>query len=482
MDPIKRRAGKFFSLILFLSMPLRISAYAPYPFERQEIHELWLRGNLKDPFFDYSPLPEDVLRTSLKENSDTIGNRILKRYLYIYKNKVKVLNFNLLSSFEFDTVWDIALFPRASIRFSGVNLLWEPVERTGNDSLYPRFKKGAMMRLDFDRAFISFEKKGLYTLLGRERVSWGGDPLTPMIFSGYSPAFDMFFLSYRKKIRHIGLFHAQYGATQLDDFRDGDRIIKRYLVFHRLDFSPGRTLRLGYSEIVLFGGVDRTFDFYYLNPWIIYYPYQWNRGKVSSDNYIWALDGRLTLNKNSLYGALLVDDIQLIPTGEPPDLALSVVFESADPLFTEGTYFRASYQATTRWTFTHSDLWERFYYLGFPLSHPLVPDFDQLRLFFSLHLSPKSDLLSQLEVTREGETTLFTPWPQGGFPNNNFLSGTVQTTLSFKIGFQSFKSFHSGGTLGFNFWLGGNTVKNYQHKKGRKKNFPSLNALLTIQF
>ncbi len=466
---------------LFLGVfATKVLSFTPYYFERRDLHELWLRQAVVDPFMDYSPIPEEILKNSLHLFGDSVSLQIIKRYPFLFQKKFPI-NFGLYTSFQSDSVNAFSLFPRLKIKLSSVTLLWEPVLRAGGDNWYPRYSKGAIARLDFDRAYISWEKSGLFMLLGRERVIWGGNPTVPAVFSGASPSFDMFFLSYRRKFNHIGYFHAQYGATQLDSYGEPGSLYKRYLVFHRLDFSPSRFLRIGYAEIALFGGLNRSFELYYLNPWIIYYPYQWNRGRVTSDNYIWIFDGRLTLKKNTLYGALIVDDIQLVPDGEPPHLGLSVSFESADPFSMIGTYLSLSYQAMTSWALTYNNPWERFYYIGFPILHPLGPDFDQLDLDFVWHKSKNFDLMANVQIIRKGENNLFTPWPNK-FPSDDFLLGIVEKSYSFNFGVEYFKTIKNGVTSRLCVLLGGTTIHNFNHVIGRKRSFPYLLVRLSSDY
>ncbi len=475
----------FFPPLIFIILGFfsYLNAFIPTMWEREYLDELWLRGELYDPFYSYLPTSESSITGHLNTCKGSLGNLLVERlktferFGYIFDVGFRIVSFK-------DTVRGIALFPRATIRVGGLRLLWEPVARVGTDSLYPRYRKGKVLGLDFDRANISYERGGIYLLVGRERVIWGGSPYTPLAFSGYAPAFDMIFLSYVKNISRVGRFMGQYGATQLNSFSDSLGEIKRYLVFHRIDFSPSRFLRVGFAEIVLFGGINRSFDLYYLNPWIVYYPYQWNRGRIKTDNFLWVFDGKLTYKKNSLYGSLLVDDFQLTPPSdkEPNHLGISVVFEKVDPPLLGKSLLLLSYQAMTRWALTYRNMWERFHYLDFPISHPLGPDFDEILLSLVNHRTKDLDLLLRVSKVRKGEGSLWSEWPQGKFPKDNFLYGVVESSWSYRVGLRLFLETFNKRLGILEFLLGGLQMKNFSHIKGLKKRFVTLSLTFALNW
>ena len=92
------------SLILMV-----VTSFLPYPFEREALHELWLRGNLRDPFFDYLPMPDRVLSKSLSSGEDKWGNLILERLPYLVERR-EWFNFSVYTFAFWDTVWNYSFF------------------------------------------------------------------------------------------------------------------------------------------------------------------------------------------------------------------------------------------------------------------------------------------------------------------------------------------------------------------------------------
>jgi len=458
--------------------------FYPRVWQREVLHELWLRSGLSDPFTDYAPLPDKFLLGDLTFGENEGLRGVLKERLLTFSRLRDGFKIGFKSGAFSDTVRGVSFYPNSVVRFGKTELLWEPVARIGTDSLYPRYRKGGILGLDFDRAYLSEEFGNFFFLIGRERVLWEDSPYFPLSFSGVSPAFDMIFLSLRHEFQHVGKFHAQYGITQLDSYRDSSSETKRYLVFHRIDFSPGRALRVGFSEVVLFGGPARNLELFYLNPWIIYYPYQWNRGKIETDNFIWTFYGKVTSGKTAFYGTFLVDDYQLVPPpdSEPNHIGLSLLLESADPPLLKNCYLLISYQAMTRWALTYKNQWERFVYQRFPILHPVGPDFDQINLSIVWHRSSDLDLLLKIEKVRKGEGELWSPWPEGVFPEENFLSGIIEKRVKIEAGARLFKKYIMGGTSLFEFNLGMLHISNSDHLIDKNRNFLSISLNLALNW
>lgn len=86
--------------------------------------------------------------------------------------------------------------------------------------------------------------------------------------------------------------------------------LHKYQINHFLHWKITQNLQLNFFESVLFNSGDsttnRTFDPYYLNPFVFIRPQEYANG--SSDNVLMGIGASLSLRKAKLYSQLVVDD------------------------------------------------------------------------------------------------------------------------------------------------------------------------------
>src|SRR6059036_1406908 len=217
-------------------------------------------------------------------------------------------------------------------------------------------------------------------------------------------------------------------ATQLDDRDSGGAVVHRFMMQHRLLFTPGRW-GLALWEGSVLSGTARSFELWYLNPLNSGILEQWNNG--GNVNSFVGLDFERR-GKVMVFGQLMLDDIQVDRAGatdqKPVSYALTVGTQGA--VGGAATVWRAWYTRVTNLTYRNEDD------LQVPLYHFLgtgrnFDDYDQATL--RLGLLPLPSLLLQPEVTllRQGEGDPRLPHPLlAAYPATaTFLQGVVQRTL-----------------------------------------------------
>lgn len=161
----------------------------------------------------------------------------------------------------------------------------------------------------FDRAYFTIQTGRFNFLFGRQRLIWGPSPRGSLLLNDTSPPLDM--IEYGFTLRP---FKLSGFASRLDDYVEPDtvdwrQVKRRYLSGHRVDFTPGKGLEFGLSEIYLYGGANRLPEIYYNLPLVLYYWEAQNRNL--DDNAFWAVDASWAKKKTGrFYAQWVFDDIQ----------------------------------------------------------------------------------------------------------------------------------------------------------------------------
>lgn len=359
---------------------------------------------------------------------------------------LQLLNFSLEGLY--DTVKTLRLRPGLQYEWSHFTLALEPMMKFGTDSLPPSKVFMNRFSADYERAYIKAQLSQCEMFIGRERVSIGPSPRYNLLISGRSAPMD--WLSYSVFSRKLRL---SFFISRLEDMHtkplayQGDTIsqyitARRYLSIKRLDYSPTSWLNFGISESAIFGGEGYALELYHFNPIVFLQAYQYNWNK--DVNFFLLFDGKVYRKNMCFYGQLLMDDFQLEedPNNEPHHLAINVGAQIADFLNWRNTYWHLEYTATTRYTYCHFTPYQRYHYLDVPIGPPQGCDFDEVYLKYVYHFPHHIDLYSSCTYLRKGENRIDSLWPipeyprvEGTmFPDDNFLAGVVQHSITGAIG------------------------------------------------
>ncbi len=291
---------------------------------------------------------------------------------------------------------------------------------------------------DAVQAYLSFKLPYFNLFLGRDNLSWGQSQLFSLILSPNSPPIDMLKLE-----GEWGIFKATSFFTKLDPVEISDSTginkIQRYLSAHRLGLRIKNFLQLGFSETIVYGGKNRQFELYYLNPLLWFHGAQLNEGE--DDNTFLGFDFNFTpFRKILLYGELLIDDFQIEKKNssdkEPNEIAYSLGTKTADLFGLTGTELNLEYLRINNWTYNQKYPWNRYLYKNKIIGNPLGPDADELYFSLSGYLRKNLEAKVSFEQMRKGEgkiTSLWNePWLNPGY-QDKFPSGTVENSNTFQL-------------------------------------------------
>lgn len=277
-----------------------------------------------------------------------------------------------------------------------------------------------------DQAYLHWETKYMKILLGRDNQNWSPSLGDGLLFSGQSPALDQIRLSMQ-----LGYFKFSYFSSVLDKIFDpgSNSFANRYISAHSLNFKHPKGIELGLSETVIYGGINRPVELYYLNPILPYYVEQFNQNVP--DNIIWSLTFDLSFWKDKeFYGELLIDDFQYDFKSEPHQIGYLLGTRLAHLFNLDGSHFNLEYRRIGFWVYGADISWNRFLYHDRNLGSALGPDADLIRGSFLYHLRKDLSLQFSAGYQRKGEGKIDMVYPSPLPDVSKFPSGVVDKTTT----------------------------------------------------
>ncbi|MFQ5603412.1 MAG: capsule assembly Wzi family protein [bacterium] len=260
-----------------------------------------------------------------------------------------------------------------------------------------------------EQAYLRFSWKLFHVTVGREFVRWGAGHSATLLFSDSVRPFDLFkFNLGLKKIKFTFFTAMLDGVTEdvmINDLPQS-AFANRYLAAHRLDIKLTSWFNLSFTESILYGGVDRNFEFAYLNPFLFYHGNLLNG--PGPGNTIGVVDWYLTPVKNAgFYGSFMIDDIQLdhkqVDDLEPNELGLIVGIKAADLFSVAGSNVLLEYTRITNRTYNSMHRHEKYLHRNFPIGHYLGNDFDRWQIEWRQWLKKNLEAAVSIEQIRKGE-------------------------------------------------------------------------------
>jgi hypothetical protein len=347
--------------------------------------------------------------------------------------------------------------------------------RLDSDARYdPRFRGEKWkdnLTANIDGAYLKFRTGNWELFWGRSWLKFGRSHNDGLLFSGFSPPMDQARLVYRR-----GSWQFLYFIAFLDDLYDpgSGRFARRYLAGHRITVRPWRFLELAAAEVVVFGGVDRPLEWYYLNPFIPYYWEQLNEDH--DDNPLWNLEWSLNFARGwELYGEWLIDDFQIDFVSEPQQLGILVGLQAAAPFGFARSFHTLEYSRVNSTVYGQNERENRYYFRRdiagrvIPLGSRYGPDADRLTYRFTYHVIDYLDLTATAERRRRGERDIEDVQLSGVPYGVPFPTGIVDRRwdLSLSLDFQYENAVFVGVTGG------------WSHRKN-ENNIPDKNIDLLI--
>ena len=302
-----------------------------------------------------------------------------------------------------------------------------------------------------EQAYLNLRIAWINLQFGRDWQVWGCGQNGHLLFSDNSQPFDMGRLK-----MELGNFTFTSSFSQLNEVEitliDTNQIpvdttfiqSRRFFTAHRIDWKPSNKLQIGISEAVLYGGENRTFELYYLNPFIFYHGEQQNQ--ESEANTIVGADFIFFPGKGwRLHGEFIMDDWQFDKKKksdlEPPEIGWIIGATKIDPLGVNSASISLEYTGITNRTYNTLQPDQKFMHQNKPIAHWLGSDFDIWSLTAAKWITPNLKAAFNFQFIRRGEGDIYDPFDTSFYQvpdvsagySEPFPTGIVEKTYKPKL-------------------------------------------------
>lgn len=434
------------------------------------LRELYLRGYADPQAVLFSPVNYQYISELSSKDMPSMFDRLsgpLTRLNRRFYNEPKKLKFNLsvipYGSFNDDANKSyIAFYPQLNYQVSN-NLFIDIAYRIDSglidDTLYAG-KRWNEFAGYAEHALVSYRGKRFSLDIGRNKYIWGiARKGKTLLHSSTAMPLDGLFIHYR--ISKAFSFHssiAWLASIESDSlFLEGGQTENRYFSGHALRISPARWLDLVLKESVVYGGLGRRPEPFYVIPLLWFHAEQLNSN--IDDNTFLGLEAVIRLrNRYAGYLELLIDDFQIEKKNasdrEPDEIGLIVGFDIFDFPLKMG-FLELEYTRIANRTYNQMKPRNRYVHQNYPLGHPLGPDNESLNLSYTYHVRKGLTLNLSFYILKRGEGRIDddweTPWLDDPSYSEKFPSGFVEKAMRSNICLLFHKDDYLQGKVSYGF-------------------------------
>jgi hypothetical protein len=328
-----------------------------------------------------------------------------------------------------------------------------------------------------EQAYLRYSSDYFQLTLGRDFLKWGAGKTGRLLLSDNAQPMDFLSLGFRYKGLSFSSIAADLDQWLLSDSlaqRYGVPIANRFLSAHRLTINFKNKLYLGFTEALLYGGPNSSWELKYHNP-LLYYHGELLNGGGYDGNGLLAVDFDWYPGKNwEFYGEILVDDFQLEKTSpgdlEPNEIGMIFGFQHSQVFGLDGSWLGLEYVRIANRTYNSGYEWEKFVLFNRPIGYSLGNNFDRWHL--TANYFPKKGLRVGMvfDYIRKGEGSILdswdTPWVNytvaEGY-NEPFPYGIVERSFIAGLNVR----FHSSKQLIFESEITYHNIENASHRAGK---------------
>ena len=246
---------------------------------------------------------------------------------------------------------------------------------------YKLFKGGPAVDWGYSRGVVVYKANGTFTFQFGHDKNFIGDGYRSLLLS--DNAFNYPFLKIETtfwNIKYVNLY-AQLNHMGFDNAED--RLFDRkYISAQYLSWNATKWLNFSLFEMVEWrASPTRDFDFNYLNPIIFLRPVEFQNG--SEDKVMIGATTKIkVLNKLSLYGQVVIDDLKISELRQQNGwwankYGFQAGFKAFDVFTLKGLSMQAEYNMARPYTYSHSDSINTYAQLNQALAHPLGANFHE---------------------------------------------------------------------------------------------------------
>lgn len=313
---------------------------------------------------------------------------------------------------------------------------------------------------------------------GRDYIRWGRGEDATLTVSDASRPFDQLWLQYRTRRAQFTWFASKLNTVSLSPEWQAKLQApwaERYMVGGRAELALlDQRLQIAASQLVVWAGRDP--EWYFLNPFIMYYSELANEPDSLRGNILGAIDVVYYPRPGlELYGTLMIDDIQVERTGpgdlEPNEIGWMAGMRLADPLGLSGATLGIEYTRVANRTYNTLPEAERFVHRNKPIGHFLGNDFDRWLLMARKYLGGGWLLTLHADFRRHGEGRVNVPfdrpWMNASLEegySEPFPSGVVERSQIYTVDLR----WHPRAALFVSLSARWHQADNYQNVAGER--------------
>lgn len=269
---------------------------------------------------------------------------------------------------------------------------------------------------DNSEGYVRYDGGIVSVQFGKERVLWGTGYDQKMIASDNVRTYDFLRADFQYKALKYTFFHGSLlGKRSALTFKlpsdttavfTEPTVADKFFAAHRIEFSFACLFDVGFQEMAIYS--NRSFDFAYLNPFIVLESSQ--RSREERDNVLWAFDIQTHFAKGiELNATIVFDDLHFGEFFEPRwynRYSYQAGLMLTDPLFIPNASLMLEYTRVKPFVYAHDRSRENSYTSLNSLLGPRIgPNADSW--FFRADYFPLRNLSFSLRVTfvRHGENT-----------------------------------------------------------------------------
>ena len=165
---------------------------------------------------------------------------------------------------------------------------------------------------------------------------------------------------------------------------------KKHSTIHYLDFAISKNINFGVFESILWQSkseeVNKGFEFAYLNPIIFYRPVEFSKHS-SKGNALMGVNFNATFYKNSFYGQVLLDDMNISRQSDNDEgnyeegfFQNKFGFQLGAKTKYKGVSILSEYNQVQPYTYGHRTILQNYSHMNQALAHPLGANFKEIVL------------------------------------------------------------------------------------------------------
>jgi hypothetical protein len=268
-----------------------------------------------------------------------------------------------------------------------------------------------------EQAYLRYSTSWFQLTVGRDFLNWGSGRTGRLLFSDHAQPLDQFQINFNYKALSFTAL-----AVDLDQWNLTDSLVahyrtekaNRFLTAHRLTLNLFHKFYIGFTEALLYGGTNSSWELKYHNPLLYYHGELLNHGGYDGNGLLYLDFDCYPLQNWQFYGEILIDDLQLEKSEqvdlEPNQVGVVVGFRHADIFGLQGSIIGLEYIRIANRTYNSWQEWEKFVHFKKTIGYELGNNFDRWNFVANYWLMKGLQFGLECDYIRKGEGSVLDPW------------------------------------------------------------------------